>query len=325
MLKNITTSSFKRLPAGLLTALALFILTEAVVYINRPNLLTDHWNKFLINEHRLVEMAKDFKYVIMGDSTQKTGIDPRFISDDMINLSLPGGKPLGLYLLLKRYYASHPAPETLFLYISPENPHDSMLVILRYFVSFTEYIMIWKDLSWHERRVFWERFWATLDFRKVNLTKRDEYLGNNKEFLKKILKNRGYMPSPRAEIELNEDFFIGTKHPVESSISITSRDMRYLNKIMGLASSHGTKVVFLGYLIPEELYNMHEQNGFNNEYRNFYASLQETYPEAAFSDRPILAFKNKFFGDPQHLNVYGTALYTLYFKEHIFERNLKDN
>jgi len=318
--KFITTSSFKKLPAGLLVVFLLFLLTEGLVYLNRANLVTDHWNKFLINEHNLLKIDKNFKYIITGDSKQKTGINPKKVSDDLLNLSLPGGKPLGLYLILKRYFATHEAPKVIFVYIGPEAPRDSLLVILRYFVSVPEFISIWNDLSWKERKVFFGRFWATLDLRKVNITQRDQYTQSNKGFVKEIMGNRGYMPSPRAGLALNDGYFKNSNYPLDTEVAINDRDMKYLDKIVKLASSNGTKIVFLGYVVPEELYKMLKKDGFNKKYLKYYQGLKKRYPDEYFVDEPILYLKNKYFGDAAHLNGYGTAVYTTYFKDKIFDK-----
>jgi len=234
---NTTISSFRKLPGGLLVLLLLVVMTEWFVYTSRPDIIQDYWNKFLINEHALVNTPGNCDYLIIGDSIQKTGINPALVRDDILNLGLPGGKPLGLYLLLNRYLRDHNPPKAIFLYVDPEDPRDSLYVILRFFVTIPEALSVWKDLTWRERQVFLMRYWATLDLRKVGLTVRDKYTGGNRVFIETLIKNRGYMSSPRSDQSLSDDYFLTNRERHQSAVTISNRDMAYLDKIMKVAAS----------------------------------------------------------------------------------------
>lgn len=318
MSKTITTSSFKSLPIGLLAAAILILLTESFIYSNRAELTKDYWNKFLINEHVLLEAPGDNDYLIMGDSIQKTGIRPLLVDDKILSLGLPGGKPMSLYLMLERYLKGHKAPKAIFLYVDPEDQHDSPYVILRYFINIPEFISLWKDLTPEERQVFITRYLAVLDLRKVKLTKRDDYIGSNEIFIKEMKANRGYMPLPRYSFALSEDYFVRDRSRYQARISISGTDMKYLDKFMKLASSKNIKVVFLGFLLPKELYDIFEKIGFNKDYRAFYESLKARYPQEYFVKDPIYYLDNKYFGDMSHLNEAGNELFSRYFKDEIF-------
>lgn len=315
MRKNITTSSFKRLPLGFLIALILFLLTEWFLYSNRAELIEDYWNKFLINEHELIDMPEDYTYLILGDSVQKTGINPTLISDELLNLGLPGAKPMGQFLLLKRYLKKHNTPKAIFLYVDPEDARDSLYVILRYFVNIPEFISIWGDLSWEERQCFIWRYWASLDERKVRLTKREKYPQRNNIFVRDMKTNQGYMPSPSADNAISDDYFTKSKKRYQNTISISKKDMKYLNKIVKLASSENIKIVFVGFLAPKELDYILEERGFNTSYRLFFEILKQGYPDAYCIDQPILHLENRYFGDMSHLNKDGSKIYTEYFKK----------
>jgi hypothetical protein len=316
--KNFIISSFKKLPAGLVIASILILLTECFIYSNRAELTKDFWNKFLINEHTLLDLPDEYDYLIMGDSIQKTGIQPKLVDDKLLNLGLPGGKPMSLYLMLKRYLKHHTPPKAIFLYVDPEYAHDSMLVILRYFVDIPEFISLWRDLTPEEKQVFITRYVATLDLRKVNLSKRNEYKGSNETFLKEMKGNRGYMPSPGSSRSLEEGYFLKDRRRYQSRISISGRDMKYLDKFMELAASKDIKVVFLGFPVPKELYGIFDKLGFNKDYLAFYDKLKARYPAAYFVKEPIYAMDNGYFGDMAHLNDSGSELYSRYFKDEIF-------
>lgn len=318
MRKSITISSFRKIPGAFLVVFILFLLTEWIIYSNRPNLIEDYWNKFLINEHALLDLPGDYDYLIMGDSIQKTGIYPIPVSDNILNLGLPGGKPMGLFLLLERYLKGHNPPKAIFLYVDPEDTGDSIFVILRYFISNLEFISIWKDLTWGERRIFIMRYWASLDLRKVDLTIRDKYPYSNAVFVKHMIENRGYMPSPRAGKSIGDNYFLTHKERYQNQISISKRDMKYLDRIIDLASSKNIKIIFLGFLLPEELYDILEKTGFNSDYTSFFEILKQHYPEAIFVKDPILYLENKYFGDASHVNNSGSKIYTMYFKNQAF-------
>ncbi len=306
----------------MLLVLALIILTEGYVYYNRPDLITDYWNKFLINEPNLIDQPKDYDYLIMGDSIQKTGIDPTMISNNVLNIGLPGAKPLGQYLLLKRYLEKHKAPRAIFLFIDPEYEHDSLFVILRYFVNIPEFFAIWKDLTWEEREIFIMRYWASLDIRKVSLTERNKYPYPNEIFIDAMKKNQGYMPSPGTENSISNDYFSVDKEARrQDKISITKRDMKYLDRLINLTHSHNIKVVFFGYFIPKELYDIFEKNGFIDSNARFINELKLRYPDALFAKDSIMFLDNNYFGDMSHLNKKGMKIYTDYFKDKIFIPN----
>ncbi len=319
MPRNIITSSFKNIPRGFLFVAMLFVLTECFLYANRAELTDDYWNKFLINESELIKLEDDFDYLVIGNSLQKSGIDPGQVGDGLLNLGLPGSKPMEHYLLLKRYLENQEPPKVLFLYVDPENVRDSLLVILRYFVNVPEFASIFRDLTWRERGCFLMRYWVSLDERKVGLTKRDEYYYSNKTFIEEMIRNRGFMPAPRSEVILEPDHFAETSDRDQQNVAITEKDMAYLDKLMKLASDNNIKVVFLGFLVPKELHDIFEESGFNKECLIFRKVLEHKYPDADFVADPILYLDNAYFGDRSHLNEAGTAAYSRYFKTQAFE------
>lgn len=324
MPRNTTISSFKRnIPAAFLAALLIFIGIEAYLYTIRPRLIRDFWNKFLINEHRLTELDRDFDFLIMGDSVQKTGIQPLKVAPDILNLGLPGAKPLGQYLLLKRYLRNHAPPEAIFLYLDPENPRDALYVILRFFVSPGEFMEVHDDLSPEEKRVFLMRYFASLDLRRTEAAGRDRYEGTNEQFVKTMIDNRGFMPSPRGDLILPENYFVNHRARVADNIHITDRDMKYLDKFMALAKDNDIQVMFIRFPEPAGLFLELERTGFNRRYLAFLEILRKRYPEAFFSKKPILVMDNHLFGDMSHVNRKGSLVYTRDFKLRTYEPFLR--
>ncbi|MBD3295865.1 MAG: hypothetical protein GF392_00670, partial [Candidatus Omnitrophica bacterium] len=320
MPKSTIISSFKRkLPTAFLAALLIFIGIEAYLYTIRPRLIGDFWNKFLINEHRLIELDRDFDFLIMGDSVQKTGIRPAKVAPNILNLGLPGAKPLGQYLLLQRYLREHAPPEAIFLYLDPEDPRDALYVILRFFVSPEEFIEIYGDLSPEERRTFLLRYFVSLDLRKTEAVRRDKYKGSNKEFVDTMIKNRGFMPSPRENLILPENYFETHRERVAENIHITDRDMKYLDKFMALANDNDIRVMSIRFPEPAGLFTELERTGFNRRYLAFLEILRERYPEAFFSKKPILVIDDQLFGDMSHVNRKGSLVYTRDFELRTFD------
>jgi len=314
-------SSFKRIPRGLLIVMVLLLMTEGVLYLIRPNLITNFWDKFLINEHVLLDMPGDYKYLIMGDSIQKTGIDPTKVSEKILNLGLPGAKPMGLYLLLKRYLRKHSPPKAIFLYIDPEESYDSRILILKYFTTLPETASIWRDLTWKEKGEFLLRYWVSFDTRKNWVTmigRRARYPHANSVFISEMKKNRGYMPFPNADKEIAEDFFTKTGNRRQDKVSITERDMKYLDKFMELASSKNIKIVLLGLFIPEELHYILSETGFEEDYMKFLRRVARLYPNTYIVEEPITYLFNDCFGDMSHVNHNGSLVYTEYFKKQAF-------
>jgi|GEM_PF-3286344 hypothetical protein len=318
MPKHTTTSSFNKALAAVIACAVFVVATEWYIYANRPGIIKDFWSKFVINERLLIDQPKDFDYLIIGDSIQKTGIDPTRVAGDILCLGLPGGKPMGLYLLFKRYLSAHKPPKAVFLYVDPENAYQSLDSILRYFVTVPEALSVWGDLTPRERQVFITRYWASLDMRIMRTLMRDEYHGSNDLFVKDLIGNRGYMSAPRAENSLPEDSFNKNTPRVCDDISVSASDLKYLDKFMGLARGSNVKVVFLGFVVPEQLYRILAENGFTGKYRRFYEGLKSRYPDAGFVDEPVAYLPNRFFGDYFHMNKKGVSLYTEYFNDKVF-------
>ncbi|MDD5489019.1 MAG: hypothetical protein PHH49_08705, partial [Candidatus Omnitrophica bacterium] len=253
------------------------------------------------------------------DSVQKTGIRAYEVNGEILLPTLPGGKPMNLYFLLKRYLAEHAPPQAIFLYIDPFTPEDSSLVVLRYFTSIPEFLDMWPDLTWRERKVFISRYWASLDLRKVGLTQRRKYPYSNKKLVDDMVSHNGYIEAPEAEGEIPADYFSEHVERFQFRTDIRQVDLKYLDKFMRLAAANGIDVVFMGMVVPEGLNAVLEDLGFNADYIGFYDGLKSEYPKAYFLSEPILTLENRYFCDSTHLNTRGSELYTEYFKNDIFQ------
>lgn len=318
MQKDISISNFRKLPGAFLIFIAMVIITESAIYSLRPALIDDYWNKIIINDNALIKPPADYDYLIMGDSIQRTGIDPTLVSPGMLNIGLPGGKPPALYIMVQRYLEKHRPPKAIFLFVDPEDEHDSLLVALRYFISIPEVAGIWKDLTWEERLCFVMRYWASLDLRKTGLIVREKYLNSNESFIEMMKEKDGYVPSANADKIVSNDRLLKRLNIAQKKIKMDKRDMKYLDKLMKLAASKNIKIIFLGTLFPRTTYDIFERSGFNEDYLKFYDSLKRMYPQSYFVAKPILYLDDKYFGDPVHVNKAGAYIYTQYFKNQVF-------
>ncbi len=325
MRANIITSSFKAFP-GFAILIAAVFLTEAYVYANRPNLVNDYWNKFLINENAVVELSGNYDALILGNSIQKTGIRTDLLGDaKVLSLGVAGAKPMAHYLLFKRYLRHHAPPKIVFLYVDFEDQRDSFFVALRYFVGFREFLEVFGDLSWEERRVFLGRYFATLDLRKVGLRgKRDVYPGPNGLFVRRMAENRGFMPAPRAGGSLAADYFSTNKERLLQKASFSARDRRYLDKLAALAEFHGVKIVLIGIPVPAAVKEALDTSGFWEDYRTAMERFRASRPSVE-SALEITAFDNSYFGDMSHLNDKGSAAYTETFRKNVYNRHMQSH
>lgn len=318
MSKNTIISSFKKIPKGIILFAALFLATEFFLNIIRPQITTIFWNKFVSCEHTLMGMPRDFDYLLMGNSIQKTGIDPTQVSDDLLSLGLPGAKPLGYYLLLSRYLERHNPPREIFLSLDPEDVRATMIVILKYFVTWPEYRHLWNDLTWEERVHFPLKYWASLDERMMTVSLKSAYIMPNKMFKEALRRNHGYIPLPSDNLSIDEDYFAQTGNRPEKTISMDDRDRLYLDKFISLARSHNIKIILMGSVVPKELYEIQEKTGFNRQWREFLDFIKVRYPDTIIVKDPILVLDNKYFADMSHVNREGRAIYTSYFKNQVF-------
>lgn len=297
---------------------ALFLVTEFFLNIIRPQFVIIFWNKFVANERALMDMPRDFDYLLIGNSIQKTGIDPTKVSDNILSLGLPGGKPASFYLLLSRYLKRHEPPKAIFLSLDPEDVAQSMHIILVYFVTFGEYRTLWRDLTWDERIHFLLKYWVSLDERIVSAPLRECYFKPNKTFKTDLIRNHGYMPLPNDALSIEDDYFAKSGKRPEKRISMESRDFVYLDKFIALARANNIKIILMGTILPKELYEIGQASGFNRDWLVFLASIKEEYPDAEMAEPPILVLDNKYFADMSHVNKEGRAVYTEYFKNKVF-------
>ncbi len=296
----------------------LFMATEMFLNLIRPSLVSRFWNKFIVNEHTLVDMPRDFDYLLMGDSIQKTGIEVTLVGDDILNLGLPGSKPASLYILFKRYIEKHNPPKAVFLFLDPQEPHESMKLTLKYFVKWPEFISLWKYLTWDERAHFMLRYWVSLDERLVTDPLGQFYLKPNRVFQEELRQNHGYMPLPNQDLTIKDDYFVTSGMRPEKSVSTTKRDFIYIDKFITLARAHHVKIILLGNILPKELYDIAEKTGYNLQWLAFLDILKGRYPDVERVKEPILFLEKKYFADMSHVNKNGRVIYTAYFKNQVY-------
>ena len=319
MRSNIFTTAIKKAPAFFLAATLIFA-TEAFVYANRPALVRDYWNKFLIDEPALLENPGSYSQVLLGNSTQKTGVRAAEIGPDFLALGLAGAKPMAHYLLFERYLKKHPAPKTMYLFIDGEDQADSLLVILRYFADLPEFLSVWRDLSWKERSVFLSKYFATLDFRKVSLRRRTEYSGSDQEFRQKMTENQGFMPAPDYPVDITDDYYELTGHRTDAKIVFDGRDDKYLGKLLTLARAKGTRVVLVPMLVPQGLMPHLMESGFAAKYGELLDGVKKRFPETTMPRELFVVMPNSYFEDPDHLNEQGSVMLTEYFRSKVLTR-----
>lgn len=299
-----------RWPTAFIAAALLVLCTEIWVYAHRADLMDDYWNKFLINEKWAIAQPPT-PYVVMGNSMQKTGLDPRLISDELTLLGVPGAKPLGLEMLLRRYLEHHPAPATIYLYIDPEDTLEQTSVILRYFATVQDALRVWGELSPSERRAFIGRYFATMDMRILSRDRsRPRFIGHNDYFIGFMLDGRGYMPAPDAERTLRPDYF--RRHPwrVQVGYSFPDRERRALDRVLKLARERGIRVVLLSSIIPRTVAEAWKNNGFIDRYKRLREDLSVQYPDLRWEGPAVVAYPDGLFGDYGHLNRSGVRFYS---------------
>ncbi|MCG3176812.1 MAG: hypothetical protein MOGMAGMI_01776 [Candidatus Omnitrophica bacterium] len=314
MLNRIFTSSSKPLRAPAAWALAALTIlgVEAWVYAHRADMISDYWNKFLINERWAVELPWTPR-VVMGNSMQKTGLDPRRISDDLTLLGVPGAKPTGIEMLLERYLDTHRrGPETLYLYIDPEDTLEQTSVILRYFASVSDALRIWGELTPYERWAFIGRYFATLDLRIMSRDagSRPKFIGHNDYFIAFMKDGRGYMPAPHAGRSIDPDYFVRDPWRVTVGYSFPEREWKALGRVLGRCRERGIRVVLLSTIVPRTVAKAWRENGFVQKYDDLRTRIRQVYPEVAWEGPAVVAYPDGLFGDYGHLNTRGVRFYS---------------
>lgn len=323
-MKTAASGAVRRLgwPVTFLAAVLLIGISEAGAYRTRAEWIRDYWNRFVLSEPWLLEIPGDFKYLLLGNSIQKTGLLPTEIHESFLSLGLPGAKPISHYFLLQRYLDRHAPPQVLFLYLDPFEEQLNFNLVLRYFFNSQEYREALPDLNREEREAYLSQFIAAIDRRQEwQLKFRPKAGGSFEDFTRKLTANRGYMPAVGDADRMTAEDFDKTDASVRAHIrfSFKDRDWKYLDKILSLCREKDIRVRIGEVAFPLTAREWAIQSGFMKEYQAFLAEIRGKYPWVEVTQTPLMAVPEEQFGDVEHLNREGAERYTRFFKEEIFE------
>lgn len=310
------------IPLTFAAVLLIVAMSEAGAYRDRAEWIRDYWNRFTLSEPRLIESPGEFRYLLLGNSIQKTGIRPAELDPEFLSLGLPGAKPLSHYFLLKRYLAGHAAPERIFLYLDPFDERLNFQLVLRYFFNDAEFGEARPDLNREERDAYFSRVIAMIDRRQEwRLKFRPKAEGSYDDFVRSLIANRGYMPAATSSQKLDATNFDPSDPGFDQSIrfSFKPRDWKYLDKLLALCRENDIRVRIGELVFPAELQARAAENGFLRDYDGFWDELKRKYPWVEFAPSALVAAPKERFGDIEHLNAEGSRWYTRYFFQEVLE------
>ena len=125
----------------------------------------------------------------------------------------------------------------------------------------------------------------------------------NMEKYDKVIKDKGYTQFGTAEYCDDINYYA----EYESFKANKAMDY-YFCKIIELCLENQIRFVFQNPPLNESSYKNLTPR-FINEYTSYLRKLQENYPSAII-DTELISYKNRCFGDPVHLNTYGSKYFS---------------
>ena len=262
------------------------------------------------NQIRKITISKNINVVVCGDSHTQTAInDSKLIN--VLNISQNSEPYLATYNIIKTLTKNNTQIKT---------------IVLGY--SFHSLSNIFDEIIYKEKHKvdFYSRYLPILDFESISLISKKNIFGLIESFPKSLntwitIKNLinsndinfndykffgEYYPSKKSSFNIktvnttiDKHYFIKKKVRQFSKIQIS-----YLIKISSFCEKNKIKLILLNTPISKLYYNKVPAR-FKNKY---YSTLCKINKKSILLDLSNLNIKDQYFGDGDHLNIYGAEL-----------------
>ena len=316
----------------ILLMLPFFVLLPLYCAFGRDFYMDEEYAMYHQQRTYLLQNDEKNSVLILGDSRAKADFVPGLLSEDTYNIALGGASAVEGYYSMKEYLSVHEAPETVIISYAPMHYMDMDTIWSRtiYFHNMSD-----QDLK--------ELFQTAENYQDTEKLFIDEY---QKEFLM----YKFYMPNKYASALRKSGFFFRydkTKEKNEQLLKDRGHSFYgvaegsdsfngeakvadfepsdlvdgYLGRTIELCEEHGIRVIVEQTPMNEASHTIITQD-FKDHYRLYLAELQEKYPKAEISQN-LYWYENQFFGDGDHLNEQGAAVYSEYIRStypEVFEK-----
>lgn len=302
MLKNLSTSSFNRLPYAFLVAILIICSVEYVLESKLDGLLSNHEVDTLLHDLNSKKYHAD--YLLIGDSvgrqlSMQYSQDSRFAmlaTNQAIEIT-------GQYFLIKRYMEENPPPRAViftsqpFIEFKNLNQVYTENFVLRTFDKFSEISEVFKakyDVTYLSKMITYKALFSykyrlRLQEKIIGYTNANIYTGteqnsssakyNYKVSLIKIIKN------------------------YKESLNANSSELHFRD-LVDFLYSNGVDFYYIPVPIEKQAKKSYKMKQHNDLFKGLFPSIKQSYSNTTFYDEYI-EYPRNMFADHTHYNKVG--------------------
>lgn len=273
------------------------------------------WNREKTN----ATQDKRYRVVILGDSTPNAAYVPEILSQDTINLSIPGSTPMESYYVLKDWLENNAAPDACYFsfvdsYFNSDSFFWTRAMYSHRFRIDQNLEMLQAAISYQEPSILTGHYW--LDFISYQMYLPNKYMAAfmNASF------NQRYQANIRAK-EANE--LHGGRHMTVGTAEYMTTDTAVIDEfhVSPFFDSYYKKLIELciEYDITPRIVKLPlpDSNQFTDHYKEsfdeYYEDLQKKYPSITVDWFPL--YPMNLFADGAHMNSHGALRFSMELKE----------
>lgn len=279
------------------------------------------WNKIFTE----TKQDKDYKYIVIGDSSCNSAYMPEVISDSMVNLSIGGSSTVEGYYVLKDYLNNNALPTDVFL--SYHDSHfkyteaywdkivpahrfsllDNLEIINNARILEDDTGLFYADFGSYADAVACQIYFPSKYITALlNSTEEDRYTTNLAAFEKVQLHKGRYTTIGNAQ-------FVTTQYRPYTEFPVKPLYDYYFKKTVELCVENNIAVHIIKPPMPDNSQMTEEYINQVNEYYNYYV---QNYPNVTFNwDEEQRMYTANDFADEIHLNNDGALRFSTYVKE----------
>jgi len=302
-----------------LLTLPLYILWYLYIgnFADFYNLPTNtRWN--FVKQVLKTQNNSQVKTLFLGESRVNAGIDFKKI-DSCFSFASGGATSIEMYYILEKYLQKNPAPENIFLSISPRFLTETFSFFpyaVRYdLINSSDFNEITNVYSQCKKDTVLGSFplfkFYSYQFRFAGHYQTDVYrnkafggYSKNTQMKKRMLNSNGGRMHPGLKQTCSELNYETRYKEFQPSKLLDI----YFNKILLVCQKHKINLTFDFMPMNESSYKKLSPN-FISTYKNYISSYSGKFPEFNISNR-VYSYPDSCFGDASHLNNKGKLIFT---------------
>lgn len=264
------------------------------------------------------EIGEREEILFLGDSRMLAAVNPTILSKPGFNLAINGANPVEMYFTLKNYIENHPKPKAVFVGFAPEHMASLDAYKRR---NFHFHYFTYEEAMESQRQIFesdhyskeqqnkeliddWHYF-LRLPTRYGNVIIKSKFKrgAEYKKRYHETMANLGHSVIARGN-QNNEPNWEAR----QKNLQILGSNDFYLRKIIALCQEYNVPVNILQLPVNPGSGQAIKESGYREAYADYMRKIADEFQVAVELYAPL--YPEDCFGDPSHLNVRGTEVYT---------------